>query len=205
MKAAFRFLLFTIVLCAACSDNPVAGNGSEIVNGRVASGVPGMTVEAYPVDFVPDSTPLGAVVKTYTDSSGRFSLKVDSGSSYNLFIRDTVAGIGALVPDVKNGDRLGSVQLTDLGGVEISLDTDNYRSYRIYAAGTPYSLYLYEGGSALISNVPQGKYELFCIEENDVVTVPPVVSNPGSTDSVVVDVKSVEVKSSDSTPVRFTY
>ncbi|MFP4241719.1 MAG: hypothetical protein ACLFTW_07100 [Chitinispirillaceae bacterium] len=200
MKATFRFLLFAIVLCAACSDNSVAGNGSEIVNGRVASGVPGMTVEAYPADFVPDSTPLSVVVKTYTDSSGRFSLKVDSGSSYNLFIRDTIAGLGALMPEVKSGDRLGYVQLTDLGGIEISLDTDSYRSYRIYAAGTPYSLYLYEGGSALISNVPQGKYELSCIEENDAVTVPPVVSNPGTIEPVV-----VEVKSSDSTPVRFTF
>lgn len=200
MKIVFASFVLAIVLCAACSDNSVAGNGSEIVNGRVASGVPGMTVEAYPVDFVPDSTPLSAVVKTHTDSSGRFSLEVDSGTSYNLFIRDTVAGVGALVPEVMSGDRLGDVQLTDLGGVEVSLDTDSYRHFRIYATGTPFYLHLFEGGSAVISNVPEGTYEILCIKENDVVTVPPVVSNPGSIEPVV-----VEVKSSDSTPVRFTY
>ncbi|MDO5576057.1 MAG: hypothetical protein Q4F84_03180, partial [Fibrobacter sp.] len=116
LKYLIPFVVTMFISCAV----ELAGNGSEIVNGKLLSKTPGVLIEAVETQYIPQQQNSTGIIKTFTDKNGEFSLELDSGY-YNIFIRDMFNGVGVVIPDVKNGEDLGVIDLYDLVNIDVNI------------------------------------------------------------------------------------
>lgn len=166
IKSVLKIIVPMFILMFSACAIDIAGNGSEIVNGKLAAGNPDVLVEAVEVGYVESLSPPEEIIQTYTDDNGLFSLILDT-SCYNIIIRDTLSGIGAFIPEVRRGDRLGLIELSELGSIEVSVLSINDIEYLVYISGTPFSVLIYGNEISSIDNVPPGFYNAtFCITKD---------------------------------------
>lgn len=156
-----KFVLKTVVLLliamlASCA-NDIAGSGSEIVNGKLAAGTSGVLVEAVSTGYVKTMSGTEEIMTTFTDNNGAFSLALDTGC-YNLVIRDTLKGVGVFIPEVRRGDELGIIGLSELGSIEVTVESTKGFEYLVFIIGTPFGVIIDTGEVSLIDNVPPGSY-----------------------------------------------
>jgi len=198
-------LLVSISLLGiGCTVNNGPG-GSEITNGIVTgangNGVSGITVTAYPERFIAGHYDATAVLRTQTDTDGKFYLPIDSGT-YNIFIIDTVDGVGTLVAEIGPEEDLGVLQLEELGalGGTLQFANENPVGVVVYSPGTPYKTNVYAGNPEFrFELVPAGQYALEIAKQPSVGCPPgedcqPAGGIPGNPDGTLTVVGGNETK-----------
>lgn len=164
---AGTLLLIVGILTVGCSSVADGGpGGSEITNGFVVAqsgeALAGVTVTAYPQRFIAGRYRISTVLQAETHVDGKFTIAIESGS-YNLFIIDTTAGIGATVFDVGPKEELGTIQLAQLGAISGTLQFSDERpdGVIVYCPGTPYLRELFTSDPVFrFELVPAGNYTL---------------------------------------------
>lgn len=165
MRNRFYQLLSIGLFVFGCSNGTGPG-GSEITNGIIVDaggkGVSGITVTAYPEQFIAGHYSESAVLQTQCGPDGAFTLPIDSGT-YNVFAVDTVGGVGIMVADVGPKEDLGVLQLEDLGvlGGTLTFADDYPGDVVVYSPGTPFETKVNTGDTAFSFDlVPAGAYQL---------------------------------------------
>jgi hypothetical protein len=154
-----------LAFLAACSPATVAGNGSEVTNGLVASfagPADSAMVIAFPAGYIPCSQNRDMPETTFTDNEGAFRMGL-TDAAWNLLIYDRTGRLGAFAERRSGGAAMGLIRLDSLGAVACStaalgMDSTNYVFAGI--AGSPFYTKAVKGKSVIIGRVPPHGYRI---------------------------------------------
>jgi hypothetical protein len=191
MKSAIAGSIFSCALLAflaACSPAPMAGNGSEVTNGLVASSAgpaDSAMVIAFPAGYIPCGRNRDMPETTFTDKEGAFRMGL-ANTAWNLLVYDRSGRLGAFAERRSGGSAMGLIRLDSLGAVACStaaLGKDTMNQVFAGIAGSPFYTKAVKASSFIIRRVPPHAYRITLWVYSGMATAEPVLLE----DSVVAD------------------
>jgi hypothetical protein len=202
MKLVVSVVLFFCAMFTACSPMQVAGNGSEVTNGIVASKagpVDSAMVIAFPVDYIPCSSGPIKPETTFTNNNGVFRIDLND-ASWNLLIYNQTQQLGAFAERRKGESAMGTILIDSLGNIACTapiLTIDSTRVAYVGMAGSPFYSKVITNRPFLINRVPAYAYRISIwiyssrasaqpiLLEDNVITGTKVM--PGMTSSIIIN------------------
>jgi hypothetical protein len=161
IRATLLFSFAVSFLLAVSCTIQVAGNGSEITNGIVASAAgpaDSALVVAYPKDFNPATGDSVSLRRTFTDKNGRFSLRLGN-NAFDLLVYDRTKTLGAFVP-VSRDTVMDTLRIHELGSLSGVLQDSVLHFGYLIVRGSPFCAAMIPDSAFSIPAMPPFTYEL---------------------------------------------